>query len=127
MKEDIKKIWVDALRSGEYAQGDGRLYNGEDYCCLGVLCDIHNKMTKAGIWTHNTDEDGIDWVVYRDNVYGYDNGEVLPRAVCEWADIDPNPNVGQHPCGQKVYSTVAELNDYGYTFEDLARIIEERL
>ena len=42
---EFKKRWVEALRSGEYSQGDSYLMspiaNGEDlYCCLGVACDI---------------------------------------------------------------------------------------
>lgn len=127
MNADIKKIWVDALRSGEYAQGDGRLYDGESYCCLGVLCDIHSRMTKAGVWSHSTDYDGNSVVIYKADG-AYNCGEVLPPSVRDWAELDAsNPDVGNHPCGSKVYRTVAELNDYGYTFDDLANIIEERL
>lgn len=35
---EIKQKWLDALRSGEYKQGKGRLRDGNGaYCCLGVL------------------------------------------------------------------------------------------
>lgn len=39
---DFKKKWLEALRSGEYKQGIGTLYNehGNEYCCLGVACKI---------------------------------------------------------------------------------------
>jgi len=42
---EFKKRWVEALRSGEYSQGESYLMspiiNGKDlYCCLGVACDI---------------------------------------------------------------------------------------
>lgn len=41
MKEEIKRDWLIALRSGEYKQGKRQLRNCEDgewaYCCLGVL------------------------------------------------------------------------------------------
>ena len=41
MDQEIKQKWVKALRSGEYTQTKGCLYNGvSGYCCLGVLCDI---------------------------------------------------------------------------------------
>jgi len=40
MNKEIKKIWVQALRSGLYEQTTGELTDGEGYCCLGVLCDI---------------------------------------------------------------------------------------
>lgn len=39
MKPEFKKVWVEALRSGEFEQGRGRLRNSEGgYCCLGVAC-----------------------------------------------------------------------------------------
>lgn len=39
MPKELRDKWVSALRSGEYAQGTGALYNlcDESYCCLGVL------------------------------------------------------------------------------------------
>jgi hypothetical protein len=41
MKQDIKEKWLTALRSGNYKQGRFVLRNPLDqYCCLGVLCDI---------------------------------------------------------------------------------------
>lgn len=50
MDARIKKLWVDALRSGEYNQVKGQMrghYDGNGYgggyCCLAVLCDIHAK------------------------------------------------------------------------------------
>lgn len=44
MKKQIKKQWVEALRSGEYQKGKGFLHKqhrGKDlFCALGVLCDV---------------------------------------------------------------------------------------
>lgn len=44
MKADIKQQWLDALRSGEYEQGEGELCTDNDgrleYCCLGVLARV---------------------------------------------------------------------------------------
>lgn len=42
MKKAIAMKWVEALRSGKYKQGLGRLHNPDTntYCCLGVLRDI---------------------------------------------------------------------------------------
>lgn len=39
----LKARWVAALRSGEYKQGEGQLRRNEEYCCLGVLCDVMDK------------------------------------------------------------------------------------
>jgi hypothetical protein len=42
-----RKMWTDALRSGEYAQGHGRLKWIEDgettHCCLGVACEVFKE------------------------------------------------------------------------------------
>ena len=40
MNEDMKKRWVEALRSGEYEQTRERLRGDDRHCCLGVLCDL---------------------------------------------------------------------------------------
>lgn len=45
MDAEIKKFWVDALRSGKYAQDREYLKTDKGYCCLGVLakvCEILN-------------------------------------------------------------------------------------
>lgn len=34
----VQKVWVQYLRSGEFAQTTGTLRNDEGYCCLGVGC-----------------------------------------------------------------------------------------
>ena len=45
MNKEIKKLWLEALRSGEYKQGQWRLHNPKKgtFCCLGVLCDVVDK------------------------------------------------------------------------------------
>jgi hypothetical protein len=45
---ELKRKWVEALRSGGYKQGKGWLRTADDcFCCIGVLCDISGK----GEWT----------------------------------------------------------------------------
>lgn len=48
MREDVKKAWVEALRSGEFEQGQGELHNekANTYCCLGVLQKIRKCRAK---------------------------------------------------------------------------------
>lgn len=40
MTPELKQRWVDALRSGDYQQGQSYLANNGSYCCLGVLCEV---------------------------------------------------------------------------------------
>jgi hypothetical protein len=42
MDADVKAKWVAALRSGNYKQIKAGLRKGDNFCCLGVLCDIVN-------------------------------------------------------------------------------------
>lgn len=40
---EVKEQWVNALKSGEYEQGNNHLCYSNKYCCLGVLCEITNE------------------------------------------------------------------------------------
>lgn len=44
MSNDVNKervrLWVDALRSGEFEQGRGKLQRNGKFCCLGVGCEV---------------------------------------------------------------------------------------
>jgi len=51
MHPEIKQMWVDALRSGDFKQGQGQLLENHYYCCLGVLCEI----TRQTIYPRDTE------------------------------------------------------------------------
>ena len=116
MNKEIKAQWLTALRGGEYAQGWGQLRKGNEFCCLGVLCDLAEK---AGVIESHEDE----WNIHH---YG-DNGEssVLPYAVRQWVSLlhfDPEVRTGS---GVLALSKVNdELN---YSFYEIAELIEEQL
>jgi hypothetical protein len=64
-KDELRKEWLEALRSGKYKQAQDALHiPDEGYCCLGVLCEVlSNKgiMRRLGYaYTFDTqDEDGV--------------------------------------------------------------------
>jgi hypothetical protein len=115
MNPEVKAKWLQALRSGEYKQCEGKLKSQyEDgtcaYCCLGVLSDIHAKETEQGDW--------VDGAIYRDSTGDTEMG-VLTKGVRVWAGLSKsNPDARS--------SSVAELNDGGVSFAHLADIIEEQ-
>ena len=39
MTPELKQKWIEKLESGQYKQCTGVLYNGDGYCCLGVLIE----------------------------------------------------------------------------------------
>lgn len=43
----IKKKWLKALRSGDFAQSTGGLKNDDGYCCLGVLAEVADPEQKT--------------------------------------------------------------------------------
>lgn len=132
---EVKKRWLEALRSGKYSQGKGALRSPEGFCCLGVLCDALDPSQ----W------DGCD----------YDSEMlVLPAAVVEevfgsFDDrmVDPYVKLGDEQKTRLLamftsksaqsgdsyrdielgYARLATLNDHGFTFAEIADIIEEQL
>ena len=124
MKERVKAQWVEALRSGEYQQGRNQLRKGDEFCCLGVLCDL---AVKAGVGL-NVEEGPEDYL------YDGETGS-LPRAVREWAGLDSNSpvtdagalivlNDGEHQdCDPDECEEVAAP----WTFQQIADVIEAHL
>lgn len=43
MNQRVLRLWTEALRSGNYKQGQQRLRADDTYCCLGVLADVYCK------------------------------------------------------------------------------------
>lgn len=124
MDPTIKARWVAALRSGDYEQGHGRLHtrgpkDTSMFCCLGVLCDLATQ--------DNIVSEVIELSTWDDVAVIYDDDESwLPTSVVEWSGVD---HQGTFAEGNHIheFSTLAELNDSGATFEHLATIIEEYL
>lgn len=141
---EVKTLWLDALRSGDYLQGDGYLAyidpdeNLDDdgqpvvrYCCLGVLCDL---AVKAGVGVT------VTGLVSEDRIRAYDGDKGgLPASVWEWAtgqdvtggllrfgDFDVEVPHQDEP-GAMYISTLAERNDDGASFDEIADLIEGQL
>lgn len=132
MNPEVKEKWLTALRSGDYAQGKGKLEKidaeGQStYCCLGVLCDLAAKenITERDIGRYTTSTTSTDVL------YGSNSENFPPMSVVEWAGLsDPNPPVLiPEPEGELSRATnLAELNDEkGYTFYQIANVIEAAL
>lgn len=128
MKTEIKALWTDALRSGVYTQTQNHLRDAKGFCCLGVLCDIAKDQIGAQ-WgeMHPT---GCDFI-YGDGI----EAGCLPPVVQEWAGLsDRNPGVnigttgsGSGPHAVESRASLANLNDSGMSFREIADIIEKSL
>ena len=115
MKKEIAEKWVKALESGTYLQGTGYLRKHGRYCCLGVLCDVHQKETDAKEW-HN--EKGT---------WRYDSVRLeLPLSVQKWSGMSDVGGYGVNLGKEGSESNLMALNDRSnHDFKDIAKVIRE--
>jgi hypothetical protein len=107
-----QRAWVEALRSGKYTQGQGRLRSSSNaFCCLGVACDL---AVKAGV-IPPPDEYVFSYGEGREATHNY-----LPLSVREWLGVTTEH--GGLPLG---HGSLAYKNDQGWSFERIADLIEE--
>lgn len=119
MNKEVKQKWISALRSGEYKQGTGRLKREDEYCCLGVLCDLYIKEHKNEV---SWEEKRLTGYYFRGQQAEY--GFHLPPEVITWAGItSDNPNV-HYECK---CSPLTKLNDRQVNFNTISELIEEQL
>jgi len=113
VKAALKRKWVAALRSGKYKQGSAALRaireGQEEWCCLGVLAQA------AGCRWEKPGRFGNAYLLGK----GGTNRVFLPQSVLARVGL---PNSG--PKGQGV---LADLNDSGKTFQQIANWIEKNL
>lgn len=134
---EIKTKLLKALRSGEYAQNKGALRDGNRYyCCLGVLCEIvHQERPDLGYWvgqevfcTSSSESDG--YLPEDSNLREYVFSEVsdttkwrtVPVNV-QWLTVEQRRRYGW----DRNSATLAGLNDAGFSFGEIADLIEKYL
>lgn len=127
MNPEVKTLWLEALRSGGYVQGTKGLRRqtstGVTWCCMGVLCDLA-AYDEVNMVVQRPVENGVR--------YRYDgNLGILPVAVQNWAGLDScNPTVAG--ASLSLWNDGSRGDDNtpprrGYTFEEIADLIEEYL
>lgn len=121
MNPEVKKAWIQALRSGNYEQGELYIRYREDddrltYCCLGVLCDLGERKNER--WTKQNDGGAFSYrgLHGRATRNGYEACGFPPDDVLEAAGLDDSNA-----------KYLAKMNDGGFSFETIAAYIEEKL
>lgn len=132
MNSEIKTKWLAALRGGKYKQGQQVLHNTDDntYCCLGVLCEVMGlrKIPRPIVIDNEKgiSVNGVDYVHETSEEVLSKNERVLPSSLASMLG-----NEGQNPMVEYVVGetrrSLAELNDHGWSFEQIADIIEKQL
>lgn len=119
MRKAVKKLWVKALRSGKYKRTTGALKKNGGFCCLGVLCDVHQKEMKKNK-KKVTPWVGLKTLPYKGYGTEHDTG-VLTKEVMKWAGLkDCNPVVDGS-------SLSAWNDDTRKGFKGIANLIEKHL
>ena len=131
MNPQVKEKWVNALTSGEYQQGNGKLRSTQGYCCLGVLCDLYAKENNVE-WEYKGYEE--DNCIHNPTDYWTLDcaSEFLPLCVKQWAELDHlspqvkvKVEVDEEPW--ECLEDLSELNDSGSSFAEIAKLIQENL
>lgn len=126
MDADLKQKWVDALRSGEYIQGQGWLRlsgpSTDQFCCLGVLlnvidpqgweCRKESPMRPGGRAFTHARNSGLSGMLDMDLADDLGLGEGTE-----------NDDFGT----QRADETLINMNDSGKPFTQIADWIEESL
>lgn len=114
MNPEIKKLWIEALESGDYKHGTGSLRNdANEFCCLGVLCNLHAQAHPefAVTQTANT--------VYLEQSY------YLPKEVRQWAGLPES--FGPTGFCENTNRSLSALNDASTSFAPVIALIKKYL
>ena len=110
---EMKKIWLEALDSGEYKQGKGSLCvetkSGPRFCCLGVAADVLGE----GEWVFGKRYN--KWG-YRDSSRGNTAKGMLPNSLARRMNLHPDTQ-----------QELADMNDGGKRFSTIRKFIDENL
>lgn len=156
MNPEVKKKWLNALRSGAYEQVTGALCKIKNeevigYCCLGVLAEIavqddviESSVIPEYATAYATPENyrneifNAGYRVERHDHYHtseckcegfYFETATLPDKVVKWAGLtSDNPTVLVDDFDDEGRYEISEVNDsLRYDFLQIAEIIEEQL
>ena len=80
--KETRTKWLEALRSGDYKQGQIYLRNKEnEFCCLGVLCDILGAEWDIGPYSGGYKPNDADMCVITEQAVGYDINCALEKDI----------------------------------------------
>ena len=129
MNSKVKKLWLTALRSGKFLQGQSALIGTDyeegkevkKYCCLGVLCKLYAKEKRVNV--NKLSQRG--------------DGEFPVDKVMHWAGLPTGVIENQKVNGEVVKcndvkvkgknKSLANMNDNDKTFIQIAKVIEKEL
>lgn len=117
IKQEIKDMWIEALLSGNYKQGKKCLCRsgkeGDEFCCLGVLCD----QLDSSKWTGNS---GVRYYLFGLSSTAY----LLPVDIIYSIKTDGKEFI---EIEEALLYLADEMNDKGKSFAEIAEYIQKNL
>lgn len=117
--------WLKALRSGSFWQTHSVLYDGEGYCCLGVadiVCfNAEFKQDHWGDWVDDTDRSS-SLADKRANKLGLHTKLTIEERN---SILKQHRNLKNISGANDRQDILMRLNDSGYTFTQIADVIEK--
>lgn len=138
LKPEVKKLWLAALRSGEFQQTQQMLKSQQGYCCLGVLCELYRREV-GGEWLPATRDKPDGEHTFRTVGQSLPSHGLPPSEVLHWAGLrlDQLVMYGEPSDDDEGYEPdnryeLVDLNDgtkniSAQPFSVIADIIEEQL
>jgi len=147
MFKRIKKLWMEALRSGDYEQGASHLCIMENdgkmkHCCLGVLTELWFKEVRSS-WEWSVE--GLKTQKRKGSAGESMTSSYLPIEVANWAGLnEENPKIEPRDIFpedldyERPSWTLSDLNDHrlysteheryhDHPFTDIADIIDRAI
>lgn len=104
-----QKLWLKALRSGEFEQTTGTLERHGAFCCLGVACKVAEK-EGVSVERHGDKE-----------IYGGTLGQQKP--VFKWLGLKSVCGNTDEESDVSADDALTKLNDIGMNFKAIAALI----
>ncbi len=121
-----KQAWVNALRSGDYPQGQHCLQGNGGFCCLGVLAEVtgvDSRVNDEGTTEYLFNLDG-DQIVAEEAVIPHDLQSTIIEDLDLQMRLTPGDILGAPYGNESLHSRLITMNDEGATFEQIADYIE---
>ena len=117
MDPALKAQWLTDLRSGSYKQGQNFLRSiKNEYCCLGILCETLSLQWHIEPGFDDYPCEPTEYFVYDSTPGDFGHSDFIPPGIA--SSIGLPSQIGKH---------LAEMNDNGDTFHQIANWIEENL
>lgn len=120
MKEEVKDLWVAALRSGRYKQEIGALETCAGSCCLGVL--TREFMVRHPGVVRVSNQGRNEPRIFINPLINESSTEVLLGVVQKWAGVANADGLFDFDAS---FTSLTEMNDEGVSFDEIADSIEK--